>query len=262
VTLIATALSDRCVAQAVDRRLTYTDGRMCDDLANKALCGVCADARFSMCYTGLVMMPIPTDEWIANFLTNERLLSKPLRIVLDALADKLTVEFTRFRRIPNARKGLTIATAGFGPLGPFASTITNQEDAGGVLTEPSDEFHVFWLLRNERRMKRLDMIFHGAELAIDESLTQAIAKIRRALFLKDGNRISSALVAIIRRAANHPKYGAFISPHCISMVQNRECPQIICHICHDHFLGERSKAHLPHFLSPTMTVKDICIRRG
>lgn len=114
-------------------------------------------------------------------------------------------------------------------------------------------------LRNEKEMKRLDMIFHGAEAAIDSGLVRAIAKIRRALFHKSGARIASALVAIIRRAAQHPKYGALISPHCVRMVHIRESPEIACD---DHFLGQRRKTHLPHFVSPSMSFKHIWIQPG
>ncbi len=93
MTLIATALSDRCVIQVVDRRITR-GGIPYDDLANKALCGACADATFSLCYTGLMMTPVRTDEWLANFLGANRLLSQPLPAVLDVLATGLTTEFS------------------------------------------------------------------------------------------------------------------------------------------------------------------------
>jgi hypothetical protein len=142
MTLIATALSDQCVIQVVDRRITK-DGVLCDDLANKALCGFCADARFSMCYTGLMMTPIRTDAWLANFLAADRLLSQPLPTVLDVLAKGLTREFERFQHLPGVQRGLTVVLAGFGPPGPFAATVTNQEDdRGRFLAEPMGGFQV------------------------------------------------------------------------------------------------------------------------
>jgi hypothetical protein len=108
-------------------------------------------------------------------------------------------------------------------------------------------------------MSRLDMIFNGAEGAVDKNLTRVVAKIRRKLFLKDGTRISSALVAVIRRAANHPKYGVLIGPHCVSMVHTRDCAQVVCN---DHFLGQRKKVHLPHFVSPSMSFKHVWVQPG
>ena len=259
MTLIATALSDRCVIQVVDRRITK-DGVLYDDIANKALCGFCADARFSICYTGLTMTPVRTDEWLANFLAVDRLLSQPLPAVLDVLAKALTSEFERFRHLPGAQRRLTVAVAGFGPPGPFAATVTNQEDdRGRVLAEPEDGFQISMALRTDKSMKRLDVIFHGAEGATDENLARVLRKIRRKFFLKDGTRISSALVAVIRRAAKHPKYGALIGPHCVSMVHMRDCAEIVCD---DHFLGQRRKTHLPHFVSPTMSFKHLWIQPG
>ncbi|HYZ83315.1 MAG TPA: hypothetical protein VE621_02885, partial [Bryobacteraceae bacterium] len=66
-------------------------------------------------------------------------------------------------------------------------------------------------------MRRLDMVFHGAEAAISGDL-HAIGKIRRAMLQKPGARIPSALVAVVRRAAKHPMHGHLISLNCISTV--------------------------------------------
>ncbi len=62
------------MVQVVDRRLT-SGGVVYDDLANKAVCGVCADARFSVAYTGLMMRPVRTDEWVANLLSLDQMLA-------------------------------------------------------------------------------------------------------------------------------------------------------------------------------------------
>jgi hypothetical protein len=259
MTLIATAISDDSVVQVVDRRITR-NGVLYDDLANKALCGNCADSTFSLCYTGLMMTPVRTDEWLANFLAADRVLLKPFPAVLDVLAKALTAEFERFRHLPGLQRRLTLALAGFGPPGPFAATVTNQEDEQGlVLAEPEEAFRISCKLRNEKEMRRLDMVFHGAEAAIDEDLRRVIEKVRRALSRKSGARIASALVAVVRRAAKHSKHGQLISPHCVSMVQTRGSAQIAFD---DHFLGQRRKAHLPHFVSPSGSFKHIWIEPG
>ena len=92
--MIATALSDETVVQVVDRRITK-DGVLYDDLANKAICGVAADASFSIAYTGLMMAPTRTDEWIANFLASDNVLALRLPEILEKLASALTLEFDR-----------------------------------------------------------------------------------------------------------------------------------------------------------------------
>ena len=111
MTLIATAISDESVVQVVDRRITK-EGTLYDDLANKALCAVCADARFSLCYTGVMMTPLRTDEWLANFLAGDQVLRQPLPVVLDALAKALTSELVRLGDLPAQHRRLTIALAG------------------------------------------------------------------------------------------------------------------------------------------------------
>jgi hypothetical protein len=88
---------------------------------------------------------------------------------------------------------------------------------------------------------------------------RAIAKMRAALFRKSGVRIAWALIALVRRAAKHPVYGHLISPHCVSMVHTTTSPVIACD---DHFLGQRPKAHLPHFVSASMSAKHIWVQPG
>lgn len=112
-------------SQAHESRVLY------DDLANKAICGACADARFSLAYTGLMMTPVRTDEWLANLLAGRRMLAQPLPEVLDTLAAALTEDFERFKHLPDDQRRLTLAFAGFGRPGPFAATVSNeQEDRG------------------------------------------------------------------------------------------------------------------------------------
>jgi hypothetical protein len=259
MTLIVTAISDDSVVQVVDRRLTM-NGIPIDDLAMKAVCGVCRDASFSLAYTGLVTSPLPTGEWLVDFLGANHLLSQPLPAVLNSLAEALTCEFARFRQWPDGHRRLTVSVAGFGPPGPFAATVTNQEDElGHVLAKPENQFRVSWLLRNNKKMHRLDLILHGAEGAIDDELVQTIAKIRRGMFRKSGIRIASALVAIVRRAAKRATYGHFLGPHCISIVHTRASLEITCD---DHFQGCRPTTHLPYFVSPSVSFKRISIEPG
>jgi hypothetical protein len=107
-----------------------------------------------------------------------------------------------------------VVFAGFGKSGPFVATVSNQQDEqGNVFEIPKSRFRVSAMLRNEKPMRRLDFVFHGAAAALDSDLVRAIAKSRSALFRKSGARIASAIVAIVRRAAKHPKHGHLISPH-------------------------------------------------
>ena len=88
--------------------------------------------------TGLMMTPVRTDEWLADFLAANRVMDQPLPAVLDALAKALTGEFERFRNLPRSQRRLSVALAGFGPPGPFAATVTNQEDERGYVLVSSE----------------------------------------------------------------------------------------------------------------------------
>jgi hypothetical protein len=65
MTLIFTLATYNKIVQVSDRRLTWSDGRIADDEANKAICVSCKDACFSVAYTGLAVVGkslIKTDE--------------------------------------------------------------------------------------------------------------------------------------------------------------------------------------------------------
>ena len=130
MTMIATALSDEAVVQVADRRLTK-NGVLYDDLANKAICGVAADATFSLAYTGLMMTPTRTDEWLANFLSANQALALSFPAIPERLASALTLEFNTLPNLPDDQRRLTLAFAGFGTVGSFAATVSNQEDDQG-----------------------------------------------------------------------------------------------------------------------------------
>lgn len=255
MTMIAIALSDETVVQVVDRRITK-GGVLYDDLANKMICGVSTDASFSIAYTGLMMIPTRTDEWLANFLSSDKVLALRLPEILERLASALTQEFARLSAVvPKDQRRLTLAFAGFCVRGPFAAIVSNQEsDDGKVLKEPNQSFKVSMYLFNAKTPRKLDMVFYGAEPAISGDLLRAIAKIRRVMFRKPGARIASALIAVVRRAAKHPIHGHLISLNCTSSVLSANSPVINCD---DHFVGYRRKGHLPHFVTPTHSFKHV-----
>lgn len=56
MTLIITTISDNAAVQVSDRRLTKTDGSLCDEMAIKAICVSCIDAWFWMVYSRLALI--------------------------------------------------------------------------------------------------------------------------------------------------------------------------------------------------------------
>lgn len=68
MTLIITALKEDNIIQVSDRRLTR-NGKLYDDSANKIICVSCADASFSIAYTGLgEIHGCRTDKWVFEYL--------------------------------------------------------------------------------------------------------------------------------------------------------------------------------------------------
>jgi hypothetical protein len=73
MTMIATLVARNKVVQVSDRRLTWPNGGLADDEANKAICVKCNNAHFSIAYTGLAEIGKErkrTDIWLAEYLRN------------------------------------------------------------------------------------------------------------------------------------------------------------------------------------------------
>ncbi len=254
MTMIATFVSDEVVVQVVDRRLT-AGGKLYAEQANKALCVGSCDAAFSIAYTGLVMRPDRTDVWLTEYLVTPGILQLPLPKLLESMASALSKEFNRFAQFPPDQRRLTLAIGGFCIRGPFMAMITNHEDKNGAaLPSPTPDFTPHLLLRNGKKMHRLDFMIHGTEAALNEDLRVAIDKLRPRLFGKPGIRIANALVAVIRRAAQHPTYGNFIGPDCVAAIHTAGSPEIQCE---DYPVGQAHKVHLPHFITPNMAFKHV-----
>src|SRR5437879_3215828 len=77
MTLIITSLAEDALIQVSDRKLTYPNGSVASDYANKAICVDCADARCTVAYTGLARVGnAQTDHWLLDYLTASRAASK------------------------------------------------------------------------------------------------------------------------------------------------------------------------------------------
>src|SRR5438034_5833169 len=127
MTLIISAITYKHVIQASDRRLTYPDGRLADDGANKAVCVYCADARFSIAYTGIAHVGrMRTDEWLVGVLTDAKAYQMDLRSISELLKTRATTALKKaLPRLP-----LTLALAGYRENWPFVMSVSNIEGEG------------------------------------------------------------------------------------------------------------------------------------
>jgi hypothetical protein len=142
MTLILSCLTSSFVAQVADRRLVWTDGRVADDEACKALlyCG-----HFLVAYTGLATIGgQPTDRWLAAILASRRGLPDATQSL--AVEGERALARTRLQR---SSKRLAVCFAGWarpspqGDLEPLYAVVSNfAADGGGWLSEARDNFTI------------------------------------------------------------------------------------------------------------------------
>ncbi len=98
MTLIITAVSGSTALQVTDRRLTFSDGSVDEEMANKSVIGQCQDARFVLSYTGSSRTKgrkdgRMTDWWAANCLFDMQLWNKPLAQLAREFTKRLMHDF-------------------------------------------------------------------------------------------------------------------------------------------------------------------------
>lgn len=125
MTLIISCLTPKYIVQVSDRRLTWPDGRVDDDAANKAI--VFHD-RACFCYTGIAKIGVQrTDEWITDKLIG----CEGVQDAIDTLKGELGV---RIAKISAPNRHLTVGIDFWGtqdaslPDRPWSIALTNQVD--------------------------------------------------------------------------------------------------------------------------------------
>ena len=97
-------------------------------------------------------------EWLVNRLAAMNASALTLIQITENLGDIATNTFAK----PAATVGLTFVFAGFGPHGPLAATVSNLEDGKTSFPAPTREFVCGYLIRNEKRMRKLALVSTGA----------------------------------------------------------------------------------------------------
>ena len=253
MTLIITSLAEDALIQVSDRKLTYPNGSVASNFADKAIYVNCTDARFTVAYTGLARVGnTQTDHWLLNYLTNSRAANKRFPKIIEEL--RLHAANT-FRSLGNHR-GITFVFAGFGPPGPFAVLLSNQENGNGQwIGSINDSFDVGWFLRNASPMLKLDVIINGAEAAITPELTTAIRKIRRRFLRLSPEQRVTVFVDVLRRASHNPNYGRLIGRDCMSTILN------VADGLSTQFYPENESplSYTPHYVNSQFSMRDIWV---
>lgn len=258
MTLIISALSDDALIQVSDRRLTKPDCTLFTDDATKAICGMCADAKFSISYTGLARAgqfatDKPTDHCVVDVLIQSGALNGPFPNVVEQLRVAANRDFGTLIR-KGVKTGVTFVILGFGPIGPFTVFLSNMEKSGGRLSTTAEaEFTASNYLRNTQKMQKLDISVCGSICAVNAKIQLMIKK-----FWKKGLRMSveqrvDALVQIIRSAAADVNNGHFIGKNCMSVATT----PVGDFVAKFHPEGYTPLAYLPHYINAECSFRDI-----
>jgi hypothetical protein len=258
MTLIITALSDDVIVQVSDRRLTWSNGLVADDLAIKAICVACIDASFSIAFTGLAQVGAQrTDEWLVDYLASINAGCLTFPTLLKSVHEYVAASFLKLRHLGINRR-ITFAFAGFGPVGFFMGFLSNIEDSkGNRLSKIDDSFQEGLFFRNNKSMHRLDLMINGAE-ETSRTFDTAIPTFRKRYFNKPPNRIEAALVQFIRRASTDQEYGYLVGRNCLGTViyPNGEFQ------CQDYPEKESPQQYMPHLVLGSMVSKNVQIWVG
>lgn len=221
MTLIITAVTPDKIIQASDRRLTYTDGGLCGDNANKAVCVGCKDAHFAIAYTGLAEIKGKrTDIWLIDYLASINASQMQVPAIVNAIEKQAN---DSLKAVPKEYKKMTFVLVGYRNRMPFIALISNFEDLKNKSGEAQDSFNtdvrqVRGLITNPQ--KGLWIYVNGCEQAVDKPIHRRIRKLHRKRFFhrEQPEVIADTVVSLIRAASRTRPYGRFVGRDCMTVV--------------------------------------------
>ena len=246
MTLLITAMTADKVVQASDRRLTWTDGRVYSDNANKAVCVQCRDARFTVAYTGLAHVGrVPSDEWLLDCLLAMSAFDMPVRMIVDNLKRNLTTAFSK-------KTQTTFVMAGFINAGHFPSLCRIlRKIVFGPLRMPKNSFVSDVLILRRCAQAGHALLIQGAQQSVTRSILWEIKGVIRSRYLQRSTceQIAGRLVSLIRKAADgQSRMHRTIGQDC--MTTTMSLTQSGAFDAKYHPLGEASAIYAPHLLVP------------
>ncbi len=267
MTLILTIATANKIVQASDRRLTWPDGRVEDDEANKAICISCQDAHFSIAYTGLAEIELGkkrTDIWLVERLTDMQAGQMSLTVFAKSVNQLLS---DTFKQLPFDKqlKRLTLVLAGYRNNVPFIGTISNQQDGDfRVLTEPNDTFsdrYIYPAMEIKPKLWVLSQS-HGANAAVGKPIMQRIDGLRRKRFfqLRERDVVANELVLLIRSATRTPRFGQVIGRSCMSVAFTPN--PVDGSLTQYHPRKVTPQTYMPHLIQPNVTFQSIELWSG
>jgi hypothetical protein len=263
MTLILSLATTKRVVQASDRRLTWPDGRV-EDQANKAVCVVCADARFSIAYTGLAQLGpglVGTDEWLVDSLASSRAGELDLRSIIEFLQNQAHVVLENTHVRPEL-KGLSFVLVGYQRTRPFAVSVSNIEgDNFSILDhiQPTFRANVAQLRADADPRTAQILMVSGAEPAADV-FRHRVRKLGRKRFFQTApsDVVVKELIFLIRSASREPCYGSRVGRNCMS-VETTLDSGFLAKYFPEH---ESPQQYAPHFIFPNISYRDLQVWTG
>lgn len=288
MTLIAAALTPHLVVQASDRRLTKPDGSILDDQTTKSICVSCADAHFTIGYTGLAVIRTKeslaaqaehdahiarirrhdtinptridmtrTDMWMVNFLDNINAGSLTRYAITEELKRHATAQLSALRfpsPLPQWVRGLTFLIAGFEANRPFYMIVSNTIDDKGSISGVGDSFNsARWGLVDGPSPKKAMIVFVGALGAVEDTIGRRLSSLSKKLYHRDERDVAKALVSLVRGTTRHPQLGKLIGKDCLSAAVT---PSGQFHATYHPELSSPF-IYAPHYVAPGLTVSGI-----
>ncbi len=257
MTLLFTIVTYSKVVQVSDRRLTYPDGSLADDEANKAICVSCKDAAFAIAYTGLACLGrnlTKSDEWLSTYLSSIDAADKELIVISKSLSSKLTSTLGD-TPIPQTNKNITFVLAGYWNGQPFIINISNWEKNQIFLMKP----HIKSKIANA-------IMINGWGQAVDRVIHQRIKKLRRQRFFQiaEGATIAKELVSLIRASTRTQLSEGRIGRNCMSVVITPRSDYTKNYVMEFEYHPDRGSPVIygPHLINFMGTFMDIEISTG
>lgn len=282
MTLLVTLMGKNKIVQVADTRLTI-EGREHESNAIKAVSVACADANFSIAYTGLAEINgARTDKWLVGkvesvFEAGNYTVDYIVQHLVSGLNSTFPALRHRGRRLPTEHKGLCLMLSGYshgagGPFSePFTVQISNMSSEGvGKRHKVNLEFSAC-VMKFEADTKAdvyqcmIEGANHGflSDDAAGHRLNAHVNRVNRQLKRIDqghkpaGKATAERLVSIVKEASKHPTYGHLIGATCLSTVIH---PGTTAMLTNYHDAAGETVQRLPHLVTPIETISDIEIR--
>ena len=261
MTLLASFASSGMVVQASDRRLTYPDGSVADDQANKAVCAFCADAAVAFAYTGLALIGLQrTDEYLLDRLIAIRAPHKSITDVIQELTDVLTSDFrgSRILSLPRSIRRLSVVGVGLRRSDSFIVQVSNFEQwkPSETRSQAKDLFEAEWKIEGGDK-RALALMLNGDTNAVSESEISKLRALRRRRFFHNnsGEVVANRLVKLIRAASQAQSSARrTIGQNCMSVWFSKGQSEVRTRY---HDVGEGARSYMPNVIHQIGAARDI-----